>query len=81
LVGFPNAFGRPEYRPARQRLQGTCVSSKVRLEVKPMGSLRQFLLAIAALLLSACGTGYAYNPSSVNCNDRANYSSCHWNSD
>jgi len=46
-----------------------------------MGSLRLYLLAIAALLLSACGTGYAYNPRSVDCNDPANYSMCHWSGD
>ena len=60
---------------------GGCVSSKVRLEVKPMRSLRQFLLAITALLLSACGTGYDYKPSQVDCNDLVNYFSCHFNPD
>ena len=60
---------------------GGCVSSKVRLEVKPMRSLRQSLLAITALLLSACGTGYDYKPSQVDCNDLANYFSCHFNGD
>jgi hypothetical protein len=44
-----------------------------------MRSLRQSLLVIAALLLSACGTGYDYNPRSVDCNDPANYFSCHFN--
>ena len=44
-----------------------------------MRSLRQFLLAITALLLSACGTGYDYKPGSVDCNDRANYNICHFN--
>jgi hypothetical protein len=58
---------------------GGCVSSKVRLEVKPMRSLRQSLLAITALLLSACGTGYDYKPSLVDCNDQVNYFSCHFN--
>jgi hypothetical protein len=56
---------------------GGCVS-KVRLEVKPMRSLRQFLLAITALLLSACGAGYDYKPSQVDCNDLANYFTCHF---
>jgi hypothetical protein len=54
-------------------------SSKVRLEVKPMRSLRQSLLAITALLLSACGTGYDYKPSSVDCNDLVNYNTCFFN--
>ena len=44
-----------------------------------MRSLRQSLLAIAALLLSACGTGYDFNPRSVDCNDPANYNICHFN--
>ena len=60
---------------------GDYVSSKVRLEVKPMRSLRQSLLAITALLLSACGTGYDYKPSEVDCNDRVNYFLCHFNGD
>jgi hypothetical protein len=58
---------------------GGRVPSKVRLEVKPMRSLRRFLLAIAALLLSACGAGYNFNPRSVDCNDPANYNICHFN--
>jgi len=44
-----------------------------------MRSLRQSLLAITVLLLSACGTGYAYNPSLVDCNDPVNYNTCHFN--
>jgi hypothetical protein len=58
---------------------GGCVSSKAKLEVKPMRSLRQSLLAIAALLLSACATGYDYNSSFVDCNDRVNYHTCYFN--
>ena len=46
-----------------------------------MRSLRQSLLAITALLLSACGTGYSFNPGSVDCNDLANYNICHFNGD
>ena len=44
-----------------------------------MRSLRQSLLAITVLLLSACGTGYDYKPSQVDCNDRVNYFTCHFN--
>ena len=44
-----------------------------------MRSLRQSLLAITALLLSACGTGYDYKPSLVDCNDLVNYYTCHFN--
>ena len=44
-----------------------------------MTSLRQSLLAITALVLSACSTGYDYNPRLVDCNDPANYFSCHFN--
>jgi hypothetical protein len=44
-----------------------------------MRSLRQFLLAMTALLLSACGAGYDYKPSAVNCNDRANDFICNFN--
>ena len=44
-----------------------------------MRSLRRSLLAITALLLSACGTGYDYKPSLVDCNDLANYFTCHFN--
>jgi hypothetical protein len=44
-----------------------------------MRSLRQSLLAITALLLSACGTGYDYKPHLVNCNDPVNYDLCHFN--
>ena len=43
-----------------------------------MRSLRQSLLAITALLLSACGTGYDYKPSSVDCNLLVNYNTCHF---
>ena len=46
-----------------------------------MRSLRQSLLAITALLLSACGTGYDYKPSLVDCNDPVNYYTCHFNPD
>jgi hypothetical protein len=47
-----------------------------------MRSLRRSLLAITALLLlSACGTGYDYKPSLVDCNDLANYFLCHFNGD
>ena len=46
-----------------------------------MRSLRQFLLAITTLLLSACGTGYDYKPRAVNCNDPANDFVCHFNAD
>jgi hypothetical protein len=60
---------------------GGCVWSKVSLEVNHMRSLRQSLLAIAALLLSACGTGYDYKPSLVDCNDLVNYYTCHFNPD
>jgi len=68
-------------RNARRRrtvCRGVRFSSKVRLEAKPMRSLRQFLLAITALLLCACGTGYDYKPSLVDCNDPANYFTCHF---
>jgi hypothetical protein len=44
-----------------------------------MRSLRQSLLAITALLLSACGTGYDYKPSLVDCNALVNYDLCHFN--
>ena len=44
-----------------------------------MRFLRQSLLAITTLLLSACGTGYNFNPRSVDCNDRANDNICHFN--
>jgi len=44
-----------------------------------MRSLRRFLLAVAALLLSACGSGYAFKPGSIDCNDLANYNICHFN--
>jgi hypothetical protein len=44
-----------------------------------MRSLRQLLIALAALLLSACGAGYAYNPRSIDCSDRANDFLCHFN--
>jgi hypothetical protein len=44
-----------------------------------MRSLRQFLLAITTLLLSACGTGYDFKPSLVDCNDLVNYTLCHFN--
>jgi len=44
-----------------------------------MRSLRRSLLAIAALLLAACGAGYDFKPSRVDCNDLANYNICHFN--
>ena len=43
-----------------------------------MRSLRQSLFVITALLLCACGTGYDYKPSSVDCNALANYNVCHF---
>ena len=69
----------PGMRAGAAVFAGGCVSAKVRLEVKPMRPLRQSLLAITALLLSACGTGYDYKPSQVDCNDRVNYFLCHFN--
>jgi len=44
-----------------------------------MRSLRQSLLVITALLLSACGAGYDYKPSLVDCNAPANYFTCTFN--
>jgi len=44
-----------------------------------MRSLRRSLLAITALLLSACGGGYDYKPGLVDCNAPANYNTCYFN--